>query len=61
MTFQDTKDLRVRFLERIAVDWDRDAVAIWRVNPLYFNEIDQIHAPAGSPLAIPNDRDLWLQ
>jgi hypothetical protein len=28
------------------------------VNPLYFNEIDQIYAPAELPLAIPANRDL---
>ena len=45
-------------LERIAFDWSRIAVPIKRVNPLDLNSVDQIHAPAGSPLAIPTDRDL---
>ena len=45
-------------LERIAFDWSRIAVPIKRADPLDLNSVDQIHAPAGSPQAIPTDRDL---
>ena len=45
-------------LERIALDWTRIAVQINRVNLLDLDSVDQIHAPAGSPLAIPVDRYL---
>jgi hypothetical protein len=40
-----------RPLERIGVDWNR-------VNPLYFNKIDQNHVIGGSPMAISPDHDL---
>ena len=46
------------FLERIAVDGNCVAVQIDRVNPLYFNKIDQIHVVGGSPVTIPTDHDL---
>ena len=46
------------FRERIAFDWNRIAVPIKRVNPLDLDRVDQIHAPAVSPHAIPSDRDL---
>ena len=36
-------------LERIAIDRNRGAVAINRVNPLDPNSVDQIHAVGGSP------------
>ena len=39
-------------LERIAVDWNRDAAPIRRLNPPYFNKIDKIDVLGGSPLAI---------
>ena len=45
-------------LERIAIDWNRDAAPIRRLNPLYFNKIDQIHVVGGSPVTIPTDHDL---
>ena len=44
--------------ERIAADWNGDAVAIDGVNPLYINQIDQIHVADGSLKAIPADHDL---
>jgi hypothetical protein len=47
-----------RPLERIGVDWNRDAVPVNRVNPLYFNKIDQNHVIGGSPMAISPDHDL---
>ena len=34
--------------ERVAFDWNRDAVAINGVNPLDLNKIDQIHVVVGS-------------
>ena len=45
-------------LERIAFDWNRIAVPVKRADPLDLDSVDQIHAPAGSPQAIPTDRDL---
>ena len=45
-------------LERIAVDWNREAVAIDRVNPLDLDSVDQIHVVGGSPQAIPTEHDL---
>ena len=45
-------------LERIAVDWNREAVAINRVNPLDLDSVDQIHVVGGSPQAIPTEHDL---
>jgi hypothetical protein len=45
-------------LERITPNGNRDAVPIGCVNPHFFNRIDQIHLPAGSPAANPSDRDL---
>ncbi len=38
-------------LERIAIDWNRDAAPIRRLNPLYFNKIDKIDVLGGSLLA----------
>ena len=49
---------RQRAKERIAVDWNREAVAINRVNPLDFNSVDQMHVVGGSPQAIPTEHDL---
>ncbi len=45
-------------LERIAFDRNSDAVPIKRADPLDLDSVDQIHAPAGSPQAIPTNRDL---
>ena len=35
--------------ERIAFDWNRDAVEIERMNPLDLHNVDQIHVVGGSP------------
>ena len=45
-------------LERIAVDWNRDVVAIERVEPLDLNKSDRIDVAGGSPVVIAGDHDL---
>ena len=36
-------------LERIVVDWNREAVAIGRVNPPYFNSLTRLSNRGKSP------------
>ena len=40
---------------RIPFDWNRDAVAIKRVNPLDLNKLNQVRVVGGSPWAIVGD------
>ena len=58
LSLRRAPSVRVDPLERIAVDWNREAVAINRVNPLDLESVDQIHVVGGSPQAIPTEHDL---